>query len=307
MSKQYPVVLFVFKRPSTTKIFLDLIALASIEKIYIFADGPRDREEEVLTSQVKNITQQFASSHKSIQMITKFSDHNIGLKNTFIDGLNSVFQKETAAIILEDDCLPTPDFFKFTASMLTKYYDQPKVMSIAGTSIGSFNHNSYDFSRYQLCWGWATWARAWKLYDPHMKLMGSPVWKNRIFKITKFPHMRWYWNMMLSIVKSGWLNTWDYQWAYSLFISDGLAIIPKCNLVSNIGFDKAATNTLVKSNVSNMATSSLKWPLTHPKEVIDNSKLSESIEHYFYNNPIAILGMLRQYFYWKRSQYAHRY
>ena len=119
--------------------------------------------------------------------------------------------------------------------------------------------------------------------------------------------MRWYWNMMLSIVKSGWLNTWDYQWAYSLFISDGLAIIPKRNLVSNIGFDKAATNTLVKSNVSNMATSSLKWPLTHPKEVIDNSKLSESIEHYFYNNPIAILGMLRQYFYWKRSQYAHRY
>ena len=307
MNNQYPVVLFVFKRPSTTKILLDLIVSSGIDKMYIFADGPKNEQEKVTTDIVRKIIVDFSKDNPEIRIQKKFFEVNQGLKQTITDGLNHVFQKESAAIILEDDCLPSEDFFRFTTTMLTKYASKPQIMSVAGTSIGSFSDNSYDFSRYQLCWGWATWARAWDLYDPKMRELGSANWGSTISRVTRYPHMRKYWDMMLNIVQSGWLKTWDYQWTYSVFVYNGLAVIPGCNLVSNIGFDKSATNTKVKSSLSNMAQSNLQWPLIHPKSISENYALSKTIENRFYNNPVAILGMLRQYIYWKWSQHASRH
>lgn len=307
MIKRYPVVLFAFKRPSNTKVILDLIASANIQKIYIFADGPRNDSEKILTQEVKKVIATFTSSHNKIKVITNISNKNLGLKKTITNGLNAIFKYEKAAIILEDDCLPSLDFFKFTSLMLTKYENNKQIMSVAGTSVGSFSPTSYNFSRYQLCWGWATWKRAWDLYDPQMKEFKTAKWKSKLSQVTGIFYMQKYWNMMLSIVQSGWLNTWDYQWTYTLFIHYGLAIIPSSNLVSNIGFDSLASNTKFKSNLANMTISSLSWPLSHPEKVVENKELSHQIEQKFYNNPIAIAGMLRQYIYWKWNSYANRH
>ena len=307
MNKYFPVSLFVFKRPSTTKVIFDLIANSGISKVYVFADGPRDSREKTETDKVKKVINSFISSNPSITVVAKYSHTNQGLQRSFTTGLNKLFQKEEAVIILEDDCLPSPDFFKFVTAMLTKYADNDRIMSVAGTSVGSFGTNSYDFSRYQLCWGWATWRRAWLLYDPVMKELGSPRWRAVINRVTRYLHVRKYWWMMLNLVRSGWLKTWDYQWTYTLFMHNGLAVIPGSNLVSNIGFDDVATNTKAKSNLSNMERQVLTWPLTHPKLIKDNEQLSHTIEAKFYNNPVAILGMLRQYIYWTWSKYAHRH
>ena len=304
---KYPIILFVFKRPELLDDQLDQIKAYNPKSLYIYADGPRNEAEKIATNQVHLIINKFATQNKNIHIITKYSAKNIGLKHNIVNGLNYIFHKEAAAIVLEDDCVPSNDFFRFASSMLAKYANNSRIMSVAGTSVGSYSQSSYDFSRYQLCWGWATWARAWRLYDPDMKNFRSKDWQITMKRVTKFVHMRWYWDMMLAIVKSGWLKTWDYQWTYSLFIHDGLAIIPGLNLVSNIGFDKEATNTKVKSNLANMKRLTLDWPLIHPQSVADNEELSRVIEAKFYNNWVAIFGMLRQYIYWKFNTYAHRH
>jgi hypothetical protein len=136
--------------------------------------------------------------------------------------------------------------------------------------------------------------------------LGTKSWTQLARNLWGNPVLRWYWNSMLQLVQNNRINTWDFQWSYAHFLYAGLAIAPSSNLIKNIGFDQSATNTKTRSSVANLETASLQFPLTHPPKVIENMDITNSIENKFYNNPIAILGMLRQYFYWMVDRYAHR-
>lgn len=280
---------------------------AGINKIYIFADGPRNEADRIDTELVRKEIVRFQTSHPEVTIIPKFSIVNLGLKQNIVAGLNSVFEHEEASIILEDDCLPTPDFFKFTSEMLTKYVDAKTVMSINGTSTGGKFEYSYDFSQYPQCWGWATWKRAWKLYDSKLSHFNRGEWDTLTARLHFTQLLKWYWGIMLSMVKDGWINTWDFQWSYAHFYSNGLSIAPSVNLITNIGFDSVATNTKTKSKVSGMATNLLKWPLTHPEQVLENITVTRKATYDFYLNPIAIGGLIRQYIYWKWHNYVNRH
>ncbi len=286
----YPVVLFLYKRPDSSKELLTRISAAGIEKIYIFADGPKTKEDQVATNAVKTIVQNFANETPQIACISSFSKENLGLETNIVSGLNDVFTKEKAAIILEDDCLPHPDFFRFTSEMLTKYQDEKSVLSVTGTSVEYQGRESYVFSRYQLCWGWATWARAWAQYDH--ELLGLAQTR---LKYTNWLSA-WYWQQIFALIKKHEIKTWDYQWSYTHFINHGLAVIPTANLITNIGFDEVATHTKVKSVAAEMPMQELSWPLRSPTKVSENIAMSHAIEKKFYLHPTAILGLCKYLF-----------
>jgi hypothetical protein len=306
MINRPPVVLFVYKRPGRTTEFLERIWESGTTHLYLFADGPKSSSDRVLTDRVKTTIEHFATLHPELRLSVHYAPKNLGLKLNIVTGLNHVFRHEPSAIILEDDCLPSPDFFKFTASMLKKYAGNDQVMSVTGTSVGRVGEYSYDFCRYQHCWGWGTWARAWRLYDADLSQFTPHVWAELTPRVWPSRLMRCYWYQMLTMTKAGWLNTWDFQWSYTHFLHHGLAIYPMVNLISNIGFDSAATNTKQAAPVAGITAGALSWPLQDPPEVRENLTLSALMERKFYRNWIAILGMMRQYFYWRWSGYAHR-
>ena len=281
----YPVVLFLYQRPQATRKIIDLVIKAKIKKIYIFADGPKSSQEKIITSQLKSLINHYIKKYPKTTFIPKFSSNNIGLKDNIISGLNQVFAKESAAIILEDDCIPSLDFFKFTTQMLTKYKNNPKIMSVTGTSLNFSSQSSYDFSRYIQVWGWGTWARAWQLYDPSLSAYKKT---NQPFSLST-----WYWQNIFSLTKKGIIDTWCYQWTHAHITNQGLTIIPATNLISNVGFDRQATHTKFRSSVANMKTSQLKFPLTHPKIIRENTQLSLAIERKFYTHPVPFLGMIK--------------
>lgn len=288
---KYPVVLFLYKRPESTATILNLASQAGINKLYLFVDGAKNDADAKITSQVKKVVKDFAQAHQRIKLITHFSRTNQGLKKSIISGLNEVFKLEEAAIILEDDCIPNSDFFKFTQAMLVKYKNSPAVLSVAGTSIGKFSPASYDFSRFQLCWGWATWKRAWQKYEPNLVSLAD-------FNLNYLsPLSRLYWHSILLLVSKNLIDTWDYQWSFTHFINHGLSIIPATNLVTNIGFDNKVTNTKSKTSVAGMMVSDLSWPLNHPDKVIENIELSRAIDRKFYLHAIAFLGLVKFYLY----------
>lgn len=307
MINKYPVVYFVFKRPASTIQFLDIMRNSGITKIYIFADGPRNETDKIETDKVKANIKTFKDSNKDVQIIDVYSLDNISLKQNIISGLTKVFAVEKAAIIVEDDCLPSSDFFRFCEEMLTVYANVKSVMSVNGTSAGGTFTSSYDFTKYAQCWGWATWARAWEKYDPTLLDFDPATWNQFAKSIGMTRIMTWYWRTMLSVVKSGWINTWDYQWSFAHFLNNAYAIAPSANLIKNIGFDSVATNTKTKTSAAAMPTAVLKFPLVHPKVAQENQSVTHHIERSFYANPIAILGLIRQYLYWKWSKYAHRH
>ena len=297
INSEFPVVIFLYKRPELTLKLLTQVVDSGVKKIYIFADGPKNTSEKILTDKVKSIVTAFTQAKSELVLTVTYALHNIGLQNSIVTGLTQVFSTNQAAIILEDDCIPNRDFYPFTSELLIKYQNESKIMSVTGTSVGQINQYSYNFSKYELCWGWATWSRAWKLFDPNMALLATDNWAEISRQLWPSPFLRWYFTNILNLTKVGQVNSWAFKWSYSHFIHGGLAIVPNRNLVSNVGFDRAATNTRKNSPLANRMTEKLNFPLIHPPRVRENVKLNKEIEKQYYTNIIAWLGMFRQVIY----------
>jgi hypothetical protein len=155
--------------------------------------------------------------------------------------------------------------------MLEKYREEPKVMHIAGVNFQSGNargSGSYYFSRYVHVWGWASWRRAWKLYDGSMKTWPEFREKNGMEEVHRRKSAVRYWTKVMDEVAAGGVNTWDYQWVYSLWAAGGLAVIPQVNLVENIGFGEGATHTTSAADApKEMKTRELSWPLAFTQDM----------------------------------------
>jgi hypothetical protein len=139
---------------------------------------------------------------------------------------------------------------------------------ISGNNYASSIANaSYYFSKYASCWGWATWSDRWKsYYDQDMV-----KWKNNKKKNFFLEKNENKFAKIFNLVSENKINTWDYQWLFAMLNNNLLQIVPKVNLVSNIGFGKGATNTHSKFHWNaNRLTSSINFPLVHPKEIRTN-------------------------------------
>jgi hypothetical protein len=305
MPANYPVAVFLYKRPKLVKILLDKVIDSGANKIYLFSDAGKTSQDKTQVSEVRLILKEYIHSYPQIRFIKHYSKKNLGLQHSIVGGVTKVLQTEKAAIFLEDDCMPHPDFFPFVREMLDKYKNEPKIMSVTGSGVGKHSESSYDFSKYQQCWGWATWARAWSQFDEQMIGIDTKKWQVKSRLIWPNFIMRYYWTTMLRLTKAGQVKSWAFRWSYAHLKRGGLAALPSGNLVSNVGFDTSATNTTTHSPLANMTTSSISFPLKHPNKVVENIQLSRNVEKCYYNNPIAILGMLRQLFYWKVRKHAY--
>jgi hypothetical protein len=161
-------------------------------------------------------------------------------------GITWFFNNEEKGIILEDDCLPHPDFFRFCENMLEAYHDNHKIWAITGDNFQNGikrGEASYYFSKYMHVWGWASWRRAWSKYDVNIEFWPSLKIRNLWSEIMDNPEERFYWEKILTKVHHGLIDTWDYQWNATIWNNHGLVVTPNLNLVKNIGFGTEATHT----------------------------------------------------------------
>lgn len=157
----------IFNRPDRTQQVFQAIREAQPSQLLVIADGPRSGHPNDLED--CQITRSIIDQVDwDCEVLTNFSDINLGCRQRISSGLDWVFEQVEEAIILEDDCLPDPSFFPYCQELLERYRDTPEVMMISGNNF-QFGHNpvehSYYFSHYGHVWGWATWRRAWQKYD----------------------------------------------------------------------------------------------------------------------------------------------
>jgi hypothetical protein len=206
-----------------------------------------------------------------------------------------VFDSVEESIILEDDCLPEPSFFRYCQELLEKYRDDKRIMVISGDNMlfdRNVQEHSYYYSKYVHIWGWASWRRAWKMYDVHIKLWPEIKEKGLLDGIVdKFNLLEWAGNF--DRVYENKFDTWDHQWIFTIWIQSGLSISPARNLISNIGFCENATHTSGESIYANMKTEPLPFPLVHPPYVLRNLK-NDQIEdlNIFKDSKYSCLGSL---------------
>lgn len=267
-----PVLFLIFNRPETTKRVFEVIRQIKPKQLFVAADGPRkDRTGEKGKCEE---AKQIVKVDWECKINTLYREDNLGCKRAVSSSIDWFFKQVDRGIILEDDCLPDLTFFKFCEELLEYYKDDKRISMIGGAFFGKERMQipySYYFSKCFHIWGWASWRRAWNSYDLKMEKWGkvkNTEWleKNLHSNRRNFK----YWNDAFEGVYSGRIDTWDYQWVFSCMLNDTLSIIPKYNLVRNIGFGKDSTHTseekipqYIKGYVEKM-----EFPLIHPDYIV---------------------------------------
>ena len=301
-----PVLFLVFNRPRQTAKVFAAIREAKPPRLYIAADGPRmNAPDDVINCQkVRSI---ISLVDWPCEVYRNYSEHNQGCKISVSSAIDWFFENEKEGIVLEDDCLPRQDFFLYCDRLLDRYRDDERIGLISGMGLMDleaekllWNQEDYVYSRYPSIWGWATWGRVWKGYD--VSIAAWPENRSKIGDFQSNQKIRKINDRLLTKVYKNEIDTWDYQVSYLLWSTGRLSIIPKINLISNIGFDEAATHTRWRGDASNarfrMSKKSFNLSLTQPKLMIENKAYQKARES-FANHPffLKLVEKIRQLFY----------
>ena len=279
---QTAVLFLVFNRPDTTAQVFEAIRKAQPPRLYVAADGPREgRDGEA--ERVARVREIATAVDWPCELKTLFRKKNLGCKYAVSGAITWFFEHEEQGIILEDDCLPHPDFFYFCDTLLEHYANDERVSVITGNNFQDGRKRgeaSYYFSKYNHCWGWATWRRAWQYYQGDLPFW--PEWSQSADWREKTPDRveRRYWSRIFERVRAGQIDSWAYPWTASLWHDGGLTATPNVNLVSNIGFGPDSTHTAAAdSPLAAMATSAL-GELRHPETVVQNTDADRYVFDY---------------------------
>jgi hypothetical protein len=277
-SCQTPIVFIVFNRPELTRRVFNRIAQVRPTRLLIVADGARtDRlgEAEICQS-VRTIAQ---AVDWPCEVQTNFASSNMGCRNRLVSGLTWAFEQAEQAIILEDDVLPDVSFFRFCEEMLDHFSDDDRISMITGCNFvqdSTKMEDSYFYSRLTHVWGWATWRRSWIRYDEHLAQWPAIKASGLLQSFFEQPAQYQFWARIFDQMYLGTgPDTWDYQWVYTNLINHALSIVPRVNLIENIGFGPAATHTKRVEDAPALAVGSLTFPLRHPPAIIPSVKLDE--------------------------------
>lgn len=274
-----PVAFIIFNRPDTTERVFSAIAKARPSKLLVVADGARiDRAGEV--ERVAATRAIIKRVDWPCEVLTNFSEENLGCKRRVSSGIDWVFEQVEEAIILEDDCLPAPTFFRFCQEMLERYRHDLRVGMVSGNNFQFGQHysgDSYYFSKYTYIWGWASWRNRWQeAYDVRMskwpKIRDSGGLVDLVLKKSEVG----YWKKIFDRMYSGKADTWDFQWTFANWTQGWLAVLPSVNLISNIGFGVGATHSRVVTKLANMPIEDLSFPLIHPGTRVRNIRADEA-------------------------------
>ncbi|MCC8425726.1 nucleotide-diphospho-sugar transferase [Mucilaginibacter sp. UR6-11] len=257
-----PILFLIYNRPDKTLKVFEAIKKVRPAKLFVVADGPRNEEAGILCQQTRDV---LLNIDWDCELKTLYRTENIGVKRSVSSGINWFFEHIDEGIVLEDDCVPNDSFFFFCSAMLEFYKDNESIMHITGTDLidnGKKHDYTYYFSNYPNIWGWATWKRAWRKYD--LELTDKSYYKKLINTRFKDPFERRFWHTVLESLKT--LDTWDYQWMFSIWKAGGICINTNYNFVSNIGFDATATHTKYDSPYSGLTTKTIN-KIVHPATI----------------------------------------
>jgi hypothetical protein len=265
-TEDVPVLLLVFNRPKAVEKVIDALRAVRPKRLYVAADGPRAAKagEKALTDAARATA---VAIDWPCEIQTLFRDENLGCRRAVSEAIDWFFANEEEGVVLEDDCVPEPSYFQFANELLARYRNDSRVMIVGANHFQGAAHqppHSYYFSRYNHCWGWASWRRAWQMYDREMSLWPALRETDWLLGVGSGSRaFQRYWTGIFDQAYAGKVDSWAYRWTFSCWSQNGLSILPARNLVKNIGFDSDATHTAGTGHLS-LELERVEFPLVHP-------------------------------------------
>jgi hypothetical protein len=281
-----PVVLIFFARPDLLITTFDAIRKSKPEKLFLIQDGRRlDNNGDLLNiEKCRNIVDNI---DWDCEVYKNYSEENLGCGLRVFSGISWAFQYVDRLLILEEDCVPAQDLFPFTAELLEKYKDDNRVGLICGMNNLGVHQDcpeDYFFSTSGSIWGWATWKRVWEKVEYELEFLNDKYSTEIVFQTdSKLKGKAKFLSDDLSKGRS--LTSWSFQLGMNNLLQHQLNIVPKYNLITNIGMSENSANS-VKSikfmpkglrSLYYMKTYSLDFPLKHPKFMVNDIEFKKRL------------------------------
>ena len=270
MAGNVPIIISIYSRPDLAKQVLDAVSIYKPKKIYVIADGPKCEHDIDNCYKTRNVIE---TIDWDCDVRKKYSENNLGPGFTISSGITWAFGSCDRAIILEEDCIPHSSFFQYCEELLERYLLNQEVGLITGTTLldNSSSSESYYFSCFPHLWGWATWKRFWDNYSYTMDDWQANKNTQLIKEIIDSKYYSKIWVSNFNQVIKHQIDTWDYQAIYLLWKNKQLGIVPKENLVRNVGFDTRSAHTKRPNKLFNsLKFHQINFPLVHPNEIRRN-------------------------------------
>ncbi|WP_428328555.1 sugar transferase [Mucilaginibacter sp.] len=287
MQNLAPIALFVYNRPEHTRRTLNYLQknlLADESRLFIFSDAAKTEDDKPKVEQVRHLIKE-VTGFKSVKIITR--KENLGLANSIISGVTQLVNEYGKVIVFEDDLLSSTHTLQYFNEALTRYATKEKVMHI-----GAYMYNLADkklpqtfFFRAATSWGWATWARAWKEFEPDVDVLIKQFDAKKIDQFSINGTMN-FWKQ-IEHFKAGKNDSWAIRWYASIFLKGGLTLNPSASLIQNIGNDGTGRH----SNKENM----YQVPITKkqvkqfPAEIKEDQQAYQAIKHFLKNRKGSLL------------------
>lgn len=242
MSRLAPIVLFTYRRPEHTERMLASLLdnpEAHESRLFVYSDGPRSERDVALVRATREVVK--SCPLRNVSLIER--ERNWGLANNVIDGVTRACADFGRAIVLEDDLVVSHTFLEYMNRALDRYADDKRVYHVSGYMFPLDLRADADvvFLPFISSYGWATWARAWRAFDPsasaYNRLVNNPSLKRRFDLDGNYRFFA-----MLEAFSQGKVDSWAIRWYLSVFTADGLAVFPARSLVENRGFGEGATH-----------------------------------------------------------------
>jgi hypothetical protein len=236
------IAVFAYNRPDHLKRVLSGLQQNDVDHLYVFADGAENKQDQQQVSSVKKIIDQIEWCRTTVTA----RDRNIGLAESLTSGIERVFEDHEQIIVLEDDCVPAPNFVSFMNTFLERYADDERVMNVNGYSPPIEISDDYPYDVYftyrSSSWGWGTWRSAWEHFerDP-LTIEELEQNKGELKRITDKAGKDLY-PMMRNQIE-GSIDSWAVWWSFAIAANDGLCVNPVDSKVRNIGHDGTGTHT----------------------------------------------------------------
>ncbi len=288
-----PIALFVYNRPRHTERtlkFLKQNELASESRLFIFSDGYKSAADRDGVLEVRELLKSI-DGFKSIEIIEK--KENMGLANSIIAGVSQLINDYKQVIVMEDDLITSPYTLTYFNQALNLYRNEDRVMHIGAYMYPLKENNLPEtfFHRTASSWGWATWERAWKQFEPNIDTLISQFdsQKRKDFSID---HTMNFWKQMREF-KRGKINSWAIRWYASIFLKGGLTVNPAHSLVNNIGVDGSGIHSGM-NDIYNVVINPK--PIQHfPTKIEENREAYEVIKDFLSHRKGSLWQRLKRY------------
>lgn len=275
-----PILLFVYNRPLHVRNSVQSLLsndLAKDSELYIFSDAAKDEAAKPLVDEVRAFIHSI-SGFKKIHFVER--EENWGLARNIIDGVTRLVNEYGRVIVLEDDLITAPYFLRFMNDALETYKDEEKVGHIQACDFTKDPSLPDTFLiKFTGSWGWATWKRAWKHFNPNGQELLDEMLRRKLNRQFDF-NGKYGFTRMLRRQIEGKNNSWAIRWNASLFLADILSLNVGKSLIQNEGFDGSGTNC----GSGNLYDSNL-WmkplPVVKISPIVENMEARNAFMRYY--------------------------